>query len=184
MTFDAAWSLVRDSVTAGRIPGAVLGVTGEKREVAATGRAVITPDDVTMTEDTIFDLASLTKVIFTTERILAHAQAGRIDLDAPLTSVIPDFRQYDAGCWERQVTFRDCLAHRTHFPAVAPIYTYGADPGTLRALVLQREWRRQDAPVYSDINFMLLGIALERLEGRPLRDMDPGCGFTFTPDPA
>jgi len=135
MTFDAAWSLVRDSVTAGRIPGAVLGVTGEKREVAATGRAVITPDDVTMTEDTIFDLASLTKVIFTTERILAHAQAGRIDLDAPLTSVIPDFRQYDAGCWERQVTFRDCLAHRTHFPAVAPIYTYGADPGTLRAFV-------------------------------------------------
>lgn len=184
MTFDAGWSLVQEAVASGRIPGAVLGMTGKHRQVAVTGRAVIAPDDVPMTEDTLFDLASLTKVIFTTERILAHAQTGRIDLDAPLTSVIPDLRQYDAACWERKVTFRDCLAHRTHFPAVAPIYTHGGDPATLRAFVLQREWRRQDVPVYSDINFILLGIALERLAGCPLPALDPGPGFTFTPDPA
>ena len=93
-----------------------------------------------MTEDTWFDLASLTKVIFTTPRILALAEAGTIDLDAPLISVLPDFRQYNADAWERKVTFRQCLGHQTPFPGVVPIYTYGRDPDLLRAFVLQREW--------------------------------------------
>ena len=70
---------------------------------------------------------------------------------------------------ERQLTFRQCLAHDTHLPAVEPLYTYGQDPQTLRAFVLQRVWR-PGPPVYSDINFILLGIAIERLSGdRPDR---------------
>ncbi|OAN70661.1 esterase [Jannaschia sp. EhC01] len=185
MGFDAAWALVDDAVTQGRIPGAVLGVVDAGgRQVAYAGAAQVVPEAAGMTRETIFDLASLTKSVFTARRILAHAKAGRIDIDAPLTQVIPDFRQYHADCWERAVTFRDCLAHRTPFPAVAPLYTYGQDPATLRAFVLQREWRRVPTPVYSDINFILLGIALERLEGCGIRQMDPGAGFTFTPDPA
>jgi CubicO group peptidase (beta-lactamase class C family) len=184
MSFDAAWTLAEKAVSSGRIPCAVLGVHGpDGRHVRWTGHAAIKPDTVPVARDTIFDLASLTKPVFTAARILAHAEAGRIDLDAPLTTVIPDFRQYDAGCWERQVTFRECLGHLTLFPAVEPIYTYGRDPATLRAFILQREWRRLTAPVYSDINFILLGIALERIEERPIRDMDPGPGFTFAPDP-
>lgn len=184
MTFKAARIIVEDAVASGRIPGAVLGVAGPAgREVVAMGHAVIAPDAVPVRRETVFDLASLTKPMFTAERILAHAGAGRIGLDAALTSVIPDFRQYHAACWERQVTFRQCLGHLTGFPAVEPIYTYGSDPATLRAFVLQRFWSRQAVPVYSDINFILLGIALERLEGRPLRDMDPGPGLTFAPDP-
>lgn len=135
-----------------------------------------------MREDTWFDLASLTKVIFTTPRILALAEAGVIDLDAPLTTALPDLRQYDADCWERQVTFRQCLGHQTPFPAVAPIYTYGRDPELLRAFVLQREWLK-GAPVYSDINFILLGLAMERLSGKTIRAMDAGPGFAFLADP-
>jgi CubicO group peptidase (beta-lactamase class C family) len=185
MSFDAAWNLVEEAVNAGRIPGAVFGVADKGgRAVAWAGAAALMPERAEITRDTVFDLASLTKVVFTTERILAHARAGRIDLDAPLVSVIPDFRQYDAGCWERATTFRECLGHCTRFPAVAPIYTYGADPSTLRAFVLQREWQPVDTPVYSDIAFILLGIALERIEGRMIREMDPGAGFTFAPDPA
>ena len=136
-----------------------------------------------MREDTWFDLASLTKVLFTTPRILALAEAGVIELDAPLTTLLPDLRQYDAGAWERQVTFRQCLGHQTPFPAVEPIYTYGRDADLLRAFVLQREWRRLAEPVYSDINFILLGLALERHEGRRIRRMDPGAGFAFAADP-
>ena len=94
-----------------------------------------------MRVETVFDLASLTKVIFTTPRILALAGKGAIDLDAPLTTVIPDLRQYEADAWERQVTFRQCLGHQTPFPAVEPIYTYDGDPARLRAFVLQRAWR-------------------------------------------
>ncbi|QBY02467.1 class A beta-lactamase-related serine hydrolase [Rhodophyticola sp. CCM32] len=184
VTFDAAWSLVADAVSEGRIPGAVFGVSdGGERRVAWAGHAMTQPERVPMARDTVFDLASVTKPVFTTERILSHAASGRIDLDAPVTSVIPDFRQYDVQCWERRVTLRDCLGHQTPFPAVEPIYTYGDERATLRAFVLQREWRRLDVPVYSDINFVLLGIALERLEGRGIRDMDPGAWFTFAPDP-
>ena len=185
MSLDAAWALAEAAVAEGRVPCAVLGITGRGgRQVRWAGQAMLTPEPRPVTRHTIFDLASLTKPVFTARRILAHAAAGRLDLDAPLTSVIPDFRQYDATCWERRTTFRDCLGHRTGFPAVEPIYTHGSDPATLRAFVLQRRWARQEAPVYSDINFILLGIALERLEARTIRDMDPGPGFTFAPDPA
>jgi CubicO group peptidase (beta-lactamase class C family) len=139
-----------------------------------------------MRENIWFDLASLTKVIFTTPRILALAEAGTIDLDAPLITALPDLRQYDANAWERKVTFRQCLGHLTPFPAVEPIYTYGRDPELLRAFILQREWRKLAEPVYSDINFILLGFALERLAKKSIRAMDPGPGFAFsaTPDEA
>ena len=91
-----------------------------------------------------------------------------ISLDDTLASVIPDLRQYDvAGAPERKLTFRQCLAHQTHLPGVEPLYTYGQDPETLRAFILQRVWK-SGPPVYSDINFMLLGIAIERVTGRPL----------------
>ena len=63
-----------------------------------------------------------------------------------------------------KLTFRQCLSHQTHLPAVEPLYTYGLEPATLRAFILQRAWRH-GPPVYSDINFMLLGIAIERMSG-------------------
>lgn len=182
MSFERALERIDAAIDAGGIPGAVLGViAGDERRLAARGLAARVPAEEPMHEETVFDLASLTKVIFTTERILDHARAGRIDLDASLITAIPDLRQYDLAAWERQVTFRQCLGHQTPFPAVEPIYTYGSNPATLRAFVLQREWRRRETPVYSDINYILLGIALERLEEQSLHAMDPGPGFTFAP---
>ncbi|MXO76029.1 serine hydrolase [Altererythrobacter aerius] len=172
-------------VEAGHIPGAALGVvTADGRTwVAHAGHAATEPEREALTRQHWFDLASLTKVAATTPMILALADAGRIDLDQPLTTAIPDLRQYDvAGAAERRVTFRDCLAHRTHLPAVEPIYTYGDDPARLRAFVLQREWR-EGPPVYSDINFILLGIAIERLTGASLADWPLGEGLSFGPPP-
>jgi CubicO group peptidase (beta-lactamase class C family) len=163
----------------------VLGIVDAdgNRAVRSIGSAQLVPERRPMTDDTWFDLASLTKVIFTTTRILSLAEAGRIELDAPLTTVIPDLRQYDMNAAERRLTFRQCLGHQTHLPSVEPIYTYGSDPETLRAFVLQREWRA-GPPVYSDINFILLGIALERLAGVGIRDMPVPGGLSFSPDPA
>lgn len=180
-----AFEPVAAAIDAGRIPGAALGlVTSEgRRAVRHAGLAQRVPEVVPLERATWFDLASLTKVIFTTTQMLREADAGRIDLDAPLTALIPDYRQYDAKCWERQVTFRQCLGHMTAFPAVAPIYTYGDDPETLRAFVLQREWPAGPS-VYSDINFILLGIALERLRGVAVHEMAPGWGFSFAPPSA
>lgn len=183
--FENAFAPVRRAVETGRIPGAVLGLIegGGTRKVEAIGSAQTVPATRPMTRQTWFDLASLTKVIWTTPRILALAEEGIIDLDAPLITVLPDLRQYVAGAWERKVTFRQCLGHQTPFPAVEPIYTYGRDADLLRAFVLQREWTAGPA-VYSDINFILLGFVLERIHkvGR-LRDLDPGRGFAWQAAP-
>lgn len=179
----AACEVLIDAVPK-RIPGAVLGVvtrTG-RRAVAVHGFAQREPTDAPMRRETWFDLASLTKVLFTTPAILRLAAAGRIALDDPLTVAIPDLRQYDRNAPERGLTFRQCLAHQTHLPAVEPLYTYGQDPATLRAFILQRVWTPGPA-VYSDINFMLLGIAIERLTGRPLAEQGLPPGFGFGADP-
>lgn len=182
---DRAFAPLAEAVASRRIPGGVLGIVDAEggRAVRAVGAAQVVPGERPMTVDTWFDLASLTKVLFTTPRILSLAEAGTIDLDAPLTSVLPDFRQYQPDTWERKVTFRQCLGHQTPFPAVFPIYTYGRDPDLLRAFVLQHEWKAGPA-VYSDINFILLGLALERLQRRPIRQMDAGAGFAWSADPA
>lgn len=168
-----------------RIPGGVLGVVDAagRREMRAFGNAQLVPVARAMQEETWFDLASLTKVIFTTTRILQLSVTGVVDLDAPLTTVIPDFAQHYPDSWLRSVTFRQCLGHQTGFPGVFPLYSYGNDPDLLRQFVLHRDWQA-GAPVYSDINFILLGIVLERLEGKSIREMDPGPGFAWAADPA
>ncbi len=181
---EEAFAPVRAAVEAGTIPGAALGVVRAdgRREVVWAGLARRVPDAEALTRQHWFDLASLTKVIATTPAILALAEQGRIDLDGPLTQAIPDLRQYDAaGAPERRLTFRDCLAHRTFLPAVYPLYTLGDDPARLKAWVLQNEWPH-GPPVYSDINFILLGIAIERLTGRPLAALGLGEGLSYTPE--
>ena len=178
-----AFAPVAVAIAEGRIPGAVLGVLGPGRHIVHAGRASITPSEQAMRADTVFDLASLTKPVFTTTAILQFVGQGRIGLDDTLASVIPDLRQYDVeNAAERRLTFRQCLAHQTHLPAVEPLYTYGLNPATLRAHILQRSWNAGPA-VYSDINFLLLGIAIERLAGDRLDAIDPGFGLSFWPDP-
>jgi CubicO group peptidase (beta-lactamase class C family) len=178
------FELVSTAIAEGRIPGAVLGIvnaTGE-RAVALAGHAQVQPTRVAMRRETVFDLASLTKVIFTTTTILRLVEQERIALDQPLCELIPDLRQYDLKAPERMLTVRQCLAHQTFLPAVEPLYTYGQDPQTLRAFVLQRVWKH-GPPVYSDINFILLGIAIERITGTPLKQQPLAAGFTFAPNP-
>jgi CubicO group peptidase (beta-lactamase class C family) len=169
---------------AGPIPGAVLGIvtTAGDRAVDAIGQAQRDPNPEPIQRGTWFDLASLTKVLFTTPAILRLVARGRIALDDTLTVAIPDLRQYHPAAAERRLTFRQCLSHQTHLPAVEPLYTYGQDPSTLRAFILQRVWQ-EGPPVYSDINFMLLGIAIERLTGCPVTDQPLPPGLTFDPDP-
>jgi CubicO group peptidase (beta-lactamase class C family) len=167
------------------IPGAALAVVtaAGDRAVAVFGLAQCEPEPVPLHRATWFDLASLTKVLVTTPTILQLVSQGHISLDDPLTRAIPDLRQYDRDAAERRLTIRQCLSHQTHLPAVEPLYTYGLDPNTLRAFILQRVWQA-GPPVYSDINFMLLGIAIERLTGCTLANLDPPPGLTWHPDPS
>lgn len=182
---ERAFAPAAAAVAEGRIPGAALGVVAAdgRRVVRAAGHAALMPAPERLTAEHWFDLASLTKVIATTTMVLRLADERRLELDRPLTDAIPDLRQYDvAAAPERRLTFRDCLAHRTFLPAVEPIYTYGDDPARLRAFVLQRAWRH-GPPVYSDIGFILLGIAVERITGAPLSAWPLGPGLAFGPPP-
>lgn len=185
---DRAFAPALEAVESGAIPGATLGIVTADGKTATriAGMAALEPEPEVLTADHWFDLASVSKVIATTTMILTLAEQGRIDLDRPLTDAIPDLRQYDiANAAERRINFRDCLAHRTFLPAVEPLYTYGQDPATLRAFVLQREWRH-GPPVYSDINYILLGIAIERLTGATLSAwlLPPGLSYGPPPGPA
>lgn len=180
-----AFEVVRRYLGESGIPGAALGVVtaAGERSVIVAGHAVLEPEREAMTRGHWFDLASVSKVVATTMMVLALAEQRRIDLDDFLTTAIPDLRQYDeVGAAERRLTFRDCLAHRTHLPAVFPIYTYGDDPARLRAFVLQRDWTPGPA-VYSDLNFILLGIAVERITGKSLDEWPLGQGLTYGPPP-
>lgn len=179
---DSAFFFAEHAIANKQIPCAALGLVRRngERAVRLSGHAELTPRKRELEHDMWFDLASLTKVIFTTQRIIELVDEDLLDLDAPLARYIPDLRQYDMAAKERLLTIRQCISHQTHLPAVEPIYTMGHDPERLKAYVLQREWRA-GPPVYSDINFILLGIVIERVTGRPLHEQDLPGGLSFSP---
>ena len=175
---DAAFAPARRAIDAQQSPGAILGIVSASgdRAVRWAGHAAIVPERRTLDRDTWFDLASLTKVLATVPAVLRLCEAGRIDLDDPICRTIPDINQYDPQAPIRSLSLRSLLSHASGLPAVEPIYTWGNDPDTLRALILQRPWPLA-AAVYSDINYMLLGLVVERLCGSafPSLPAPPGC---------
>jgi CubicO group peptidase (beta-lactamase class C family) len=179
----AAWPAVEAAVEGGRIPGAALGVaTADGVALREAGWAQTEPERVPLPRDAVFDLASLTKVILTTTQVLRLVEEGIADLDDPLSRHLPDLYQYRADARVRRITVRQALAHRAGLPAVEPVYTWGGDPWTLKTALLQRDWPEGEH-VYSDIGFMLLGLAVERRRGRPLAELAAGQGLTAAPDP-
>ncbi|MSP48865.1 MAG: class C beta-lactamase-related serine hydrolase [Alphaproteobacteria bacterium] len=186
MTLEAAareaFAPAQTAVTAGRIPGAILGVLGPtgKTAVGVAGLAQRVPRKQKLTRATWFDLASMTKAIATTTEVLRLVEDGIARLDDPLSLHIPDLHQYVLDAPIRKLTLRQCLSHQTGLPAVEPIYTWGSDPETLKAHILQRDWTF-GPNVYSDINFMLLGIVIERRRGRSLAKLPRGPGLAFLP---
>lgn len=179
---DDVFSSAQQSVDAQAIPGAALGIITRDgdRAIRVAGSAQIEPEIIKLTSTMWFDLASLTKVIFTTQRCLELVDAGQIKLDTPLFYYLPDLRQYDLNAAERHLTVRKLLTHETSLPAVEPLYTLGQDTETLRAYILQRDWSK-GVPVYSDINFILLGLLIERVTGTSLKDQKLKPGLSFTP---
>jgi len=179
---DDVFSSAQQSVDAQAIPGAALGIITRDgdRAIRVAGSAQIEPEIIKLTSTMWFDLASLTKVIFTMQRCLELVDAGQIKLDTPLFYYLPDLRQYDLNAAERHLTVRKLLTHETSLPAVEPLYTLGQDTETLRAYILQRDWSK-GVPVYSDINFILLGLLIERVTGTSLKDQKLKPGLSFTP---
>ncbi|WP_104992150.1 serine hydrolase [Deinococcus sp. NW-56] len=177
--------VLRRAVEESGLPGAALGVVDAagERATLALGHAALEPEPVPLDEEFWWDLASLTKPLFTAREVLRGVEAGVLDLGDPLSTHLPDL------AWMQETelrtrTLRQFLTHTAGLPAWAPIYAWG-EAGTIRARLLQEPWP-VSAPgevVYSDLGYLLLGTVLERVRGRPLRDFALDPGLTFTPDP-
>ncbi len=160
--------VIEDAIRAGATPGAVLLVGHRDRIVyrKAYGRRAVEPADEPMTLDTIFDLASLTKVVATTTSVMILVEEGRLRLNDRVAAYLPDFARYGKD----GITLHHLLTHtsglRPDLDLVEP-WT-GADT----ALALARDEVPVAAPgerfVYSDINFLLLGEIVRRVSGQPL----------------
>ena len=139
----------------GKIPAVVVGIVCKdgRRVSASLGRTDTTQHTATTTEH-FFDLASLTKSIFTATEILK-----RVDVNDLYIKYVPDFHQYHFTASLRQITIAQLLSHTTGLPAVYPFYTLGGD---VIHFILQNDWTIGQH-CYSDINYILLGILLYRL---------------------
>lgn len=150
------------------MPGAVAVVRERGQEVVsvAVGDAVVTPERIPATADTIFDLASLTKPLATTLLLLLELEAGRVTLDTPVSSLLPEFDRAD----KRRITLAQLATHTSGLPKWIPLSVAADAPAhaiaTIAALPL--DYPTGTRVVYSDPNYIALGAAVERLGGAPL----------------
>jgi len=171
-TFSGAKALddaVNQAIQEQRLPGAVviIGHNGEIVYRKAYGHRALVPGPETMTADTIFDIASLTKVVATTPSLMKLFEQGKFRLNDKITDYIPEFQ---GG--KSDITIRNLF---THFSGLAPDVPL-APPwtGHETGLRLAATTKPQGPPgarfVYSDINFLLLGELVERLSGQTEAD--------------
>lgn len=154
------------AVAAGAAPGAVLAVSVRGRHVYhATGRMGIGIDTVP-DSTTVYDLASLSKVVGLTTAAMLAVHEGRLELDAPVTRYVPAF----AGPGKERVTIRHLLTHSSGLPAFRLLYRETSDP--CAALALTDTTALDTLPgrrfVYSDLGAIVLGQAIERVYGERL----------------
>ena len=124
-------------------------------------------------ECTLFDLASLSKVVSTTTLAMLLVDGGDLDLDAPIGVYLPEFLECDLEhvAWRRKLTTRMLLAHCGGLPAGLPFWKSGVTPpDEKRRLVLGTALSCEPGSValYSDIGMMILGQIIEKLAGEPL----------------
>jgi len=119
-----------------------------------------------MTTSTMLDLASVTKVMATTFAVMLLADRGRIDVDAPVSRYLPDFR----GPHLDSITVRHLLQHSSGLVQWQPLYYHAANSAETYQVIrdMPLGWGVGEARHYSDLGFMLLGYIVERVSGRPL----------------
>ena len=163
--FSRAFDLLGEGIARRAFPGAAIAVTYQGRLVAlkALGRFTYEPDSPAVQPDTIFDLASVTKVVATTTMAMILYERGVLDLDAPLRAVLREFKP-------PEVTFRMLLAHSSGLPAYVKLFEQARTRDALLAAALATplEVAPGTRSAYSDIGFILLGLALEKLAGESL----------------
>lgn len=170
MTMEDVGRLLTGAVDAETVAGAV-GLVRRRDEViwhGAFGLASAAPPRP-MTPETIFDLASVTKPLVGATLTLALVDRGVISLDDEITTVLPELEKAK----RKGVTFRRILSHTSGLPGWRPLYAWSKDRDEIPA-VIDRLGLATDPGSrfeYSDLGFVVLGLALERVTGRGLAEM-------------
>ncbi|MGP0019328.1 MAG: serine hydrolase [Candidatus Sulfotelmatobacter sp.] len=161
-------AVIEKAIADGNIPGAVL-VVGHDGAVIyrkAYGSRALEPRREPMTLDTVFDLASLTKVIATTTSVMQLVEQGKVRMNDPVAKYLPEFAQNG----KEDITVRQLL---THYSGLAPDLDLttpweGKNTAYQLAFTEPPETTPGSGFVYSDINFIMLGALVERVSGETL----------------
>jgi serine-type D-Ala-D-Ala carboxypeptidase len=161
---DTVSAFLKERIDAGDFPSAVY-LVGQGDEVilsGALGNAVTEPQVIGASQQTIYDLASLTKPLVTGLLTALFIERGMISLDHKISAHLPEF-DIDG---KRMITVGDLVSHSSHLPAWIPFYLLTDDPANiLREIADLKVEFGNEAVVYGDPNFIVLGILLERLSG-------------------
>jgi CubicO group peptidase (beta-lactamase class C family) len=163
--FRDAFGILERAIAARAFPACSVAVTlrGEVVAHKAFGRFTYDPASPKVTASSLFDLASLTKVVASTAMAMILYERGLLDLEAPVTAIVPEFAGDDGR--RREITLRMLLAHSSGLPAYEKLFLRA----TTREALLQAAFTIELAAApgacaeYSDIGFIILGVALERL---------------------
>ena len=163
--FGPAFDLLDRAVLARSFPAASAAVTLQGKLIALKGFGQITfqPDSPAVTTDTVFDLASVSKAVATTSMAMILYERGLIDLEAPLVSIVPEFAASDIR--RSEVTVRMLLAHSSGLPAYEKLFLKAKTRDELLAAAFATALTADPGTraEYSDIGFIILAIALERV---------------------
>ena len=171
-TFSGAQAMdraIEEAIQQNRLPGAVILVGHDGKVVyrKAYGQRALVPKSEPMTVDTIFDCASLTKVIATTSSLMKLLEQGRFRLNDKVTDYIPEFQN-----GKSDITLRNLFTHFSGLPpdvSLKPEWN-GYQTGLQLAFTVKPTGPPGVRHVYSDINFVLLGELVHRLSGQMLND--------------
>jgi CubicO group peptidase (beta-lactamase class C family) len=165
-------SFLAERIVDGDFPSAVylIAQEGEVKFAGALGNAVVEPQKIPATLETIYDLASLTKPLVTGLLCARRIQTGELTLDSSVSHYLPEFDRTD----KQSITVRQLLTHSSGLPAWRPLYILakGEREKTLAELAnLDLEYTPGTRVVYSDMGFITLGFLLERLAGKRIGEL-------------
>lgn len=134
----------------------------------AFGQRAVVPANEAMTEDTIFDAASLTKVVACTPAVMLLVERGKIDVEEKVTQYLPEF----TGGGKEAITIRHLLTHTSGLrPGIETKSDWQGISGAIQKACAEKVQTEPGAVVrYSDINFFVLGEVVRRVSGRPLEE--------------
>jgi CubicO group peptidase (beta-lactamase class C family) len=170
--FASAYRVLSQAIAGGAFPGCTFGVlAGGIACAGALGRFTYEPDSPAVVPETVYDIASLTKVVATTAAAMLMVERGRIELDSPLARWLPAFAGgRNPADPALRVTLRHLLAHNSGLPGYVEFFRTAVTAAEVldACLKLPLEASPGERAEYSDPGFILLGKALEACAGEDL----------------